>query len=179
MYQTKILKHYAQPFVLAVLTVLLLSNCRSSTQHSSLRVNQQNDSSTIVLSEKTHGSITSQVQTHEDIKGNHWKITYHFDTSKPVDPVTGLPPTSRVEAEGSQVQQQTERQENVSSETSDSLNYQEKKKSNSNNLEQQDTDKHIESGTSIERSIAAGIIIFVIVIAIILYVRSHPSKQNN
>lgn len=179
MYQTKSLKHYAQSFALGLFTVLLLSSCRSSSQHSSLRVNQQKDSAAVTLSATAHGSITSQVQTHEDIKGNHWKITYHFDTSKPTDPTTGLPPTSRMEVEGSQVQQQTERQENVSSETSDTLNYQKKTKSSTNNLEQQDTDKHIESGTRIERSIAAGIILFIIVIAIILYVRSHPSKQNN
>lgn len=177
MYQTKSLEHYAHSFVLA--TALLLLGCRSSSQHSSLRVNQQNDSSAVTLSATAHGSITSQVQTHEDIKGNHWKITYHFDTSKPTNPNTGLPPTSRVEVEGSQVQQQTERQENVSSETSDTLNYQKKTNSSVNNLEQQDKDKRIESGTRIERSIATGIILFIIVIAIILYVRSHPSKQNN
>lgn len=179
MYQTEILKPYVQPFILGILIVLLLCSCRSSSQHSSLRVNQQNDSSAVTLSTTAHGSITSQVQTHEDIKGNHWKITYHFDTSQPTNPTTGLPPISRVEVEGSQVQQQTERQENVSSETSDTLSYQKKTKSNTNSLEQQDKNKHIESDIGIERSITAGIILLIIVIAIILYVRSHPSKQNN
>ena len=103
MYQTKSLKNYVQPISLAILIALLLCNCRSASQHSSVRVSEQTDSVSVRLSSKAHGSITSQAQTQTDINGNKWKITWHFDTSKPTDPVTGLPPTSKLEVEGSEI----------------------------------------------------------------------------
>lgn len=86
MYQTKSLKNYVQPISLAILIALLLCNCRSASHHSSVRVSEQTDSVSVRLSSKAHGSITSQTQTQTDINGNKWKITWHFDTSKPADP---------------------------------------------------------------------------------------------
>ena len=88
MYQTKSLKNYVQPISLAILIALLLCNCRSASHHSSVRVSEQTDSVSVRLSSKAHGSITSQTQTQTDINGNKWKITWHFDTSKPADPTT-------------------------------------------------------------------------------------------
>ena len=174
MYQTKSLKNYVQPISLAILIALLLCNCRSASQHSSVRVSEQTDSVSVRLSSKAHGSITSQAQT--DINGNKWKITWHFDTSKPTDPVTGLPPTSKLEVEGSEIRKQVEQQENVSSQTSDSVSYQKTDTGSSNEYTQQESQKKTESGTGIERSIAIGIILLSIIIGIILYVRSHTSK---
>ena len=63
MYTPKIIKPYAQPFILAILIALLLCNCRSASQHSSVRVSEQADSVSVRLSGKAHGSITSQAQT--------------------------------------------------------------------------------------------------------------------
>lgn len=100
MYTPKIIKPYAQPFILAILIALLFCNCRSAYQHSSVRVSEQTDSVSVRLSSKAHGSITSQAQTQTDINGNKWKITWHFDTSKPADPTTGLSPTSKLEVDG-------------------------------------------------------------------------------
>ncbi|WP_373168932.1 hypothetical protein [Bacteroides cellulosilyticus] len=176
MYQTKSLKNYVQPISLAILIALLLCNCRSAYQHSSARVSEQTDSVSVRLSSKAHGSITSQAQTQTDINGNKWKITWHFDTSKPADPVTGLPPTSKLEVEGSEIRKQVEQQENVSSQTSDSVSYQKTDTGSSNEYTQQESQKQTESGTGIERSIAIGIILLSIIIGIILYVRSHTSK---
>lgn len=179
MHQTKSLKNYVQPISLAILIALLLCNCRSASQHSSVRVSQQAGSTDVKLSSKAHGSITSQTQTQTDINGNKWKITWHFDTSQPADPATGLPPTSKLEVEGSETRKQIENRENVSSETSDSLSYQKTETGTSNEYNQQDSQKQKEAGTGIERSIATGIILLSIIIGIILYVRSHPSKQDN
>lgn len=179
MYSPKIIKSYALPPVMAILIALLLCCCRSTHQHSSLRVNQQKDSSAVRLSEKAHGSISSQSQTHTDINGNKWKITYRFDTSKPTDPLTGLPPTSQLEVEGSEMRTQVENLEKVSSETSDSVSYHHEQAISSSTIDQQNNNKQKETGTNIEKSIGAGIILIALTIAIILYVRSHSSKQNN
>lgn len=179
MHQTKSLKNYVQSIILAILIALLLCHCRSASQHSSMRVSEQTDSVNVKLSGKAHGSIASQVQTHSDISGKKWKVTYHYDTSKPADPATGLPPTSKVEIEGSEVHQQEEQLENVSSETSDTVSYQKTATGSTNEYSQQDSQKQKGTGIGIERSIATGIILLFIIIAIILYVRSHPSKQDN
>lgn len=179
MYQTKILKNYVQPISLAILIALLLCNCRSASQHSSMRVSEQADSVNVRLSSKAHGNLASQVQAHTDTNEKKWKVTYHYDTSKPADPTTGLPPTSKLEIEGSEVQQQVERVENVSSETSDTVSYQKTETGSTNEYNQQDNRKQKETGTGIERSIATGIILIFIITGIILYVRSHPSKQNH
>lgn len=178
-YQTKSLKNYVQSISLAMLIALLLCNCRSASQHSAVRVSEKADSINVKLSGKAHGSIASQVQTHSDTNGKKWKITYHYDTSKPADPATGLPPTSKVEIEGSEIQQQLEQLENVSSETSDTISYQKTATGSTNEYSQQDSLKQKETGTGIERSLAIGIILLFIIIGIILYVRSHPSKQDN
>lgn len=179
MYSPKIINRHALPFIMAILIALLLCCCRSTHQHSSLRINQQKDSSSVKLSEKAHGSITSQSHTRTDINGNKWKITYHFDTSKPSDPSTGLPPTSQLEIEGSEIHTQVEGQENVSSETSGSVSYHHEQAKSSSAADRQDDSKQKATGTSIEKSIAAGIILITFTLAIILYVRSHSSKQNN
>lgn len=179
MHQTKSLKNYVQSIILAILIALLLCHCRSASQHSSMRVSEQTDSVNVKLSGKAHGSIASQVQTHSDTSGKKWKVTYHYDTSKPADPATGLPPTSKLEIEGSEIQQQLEQLENVSSETSDTISYQKSETGTTNAYSQEDSRKQQETGTGIERSIATGIILLFITIAIILYVRSHPSKQDN
>lgn len=179
MHQTKILRNHVYPFTLAILIALLLCCCRSAHQHSSLSVNQQKDSSVVRLSEKAHGSIASQSQTHTDINGNQWRITCHFDTSKPTDPITGLPPTSQLEIEGSEIRTQVESQENVSCETSDTVSYHHDEVKDSSTVDQQNDNKQKETGTNIEKSIGAGIILIALTLAIILYVRSHPSKQNN
>lgn len=179
MCQTKSLKNYVQPISLAILIALLLCNCRSASQYTSKRVSQQRDSTDIKLSSKAHGSITDQVQTQTDINGNKWKITWHFDTSQPADPTTGLPPTSKLEVEGSEIRKQIERQENVSSETSDSVSYQKTETESSNEYSQDDSQKQKESGTGIEKGIATGIILLSTIIGIILYVRSHSSKQDH
>ena len=176
MYTPKIIKPYAQPFILAILIALLLCNCRSASQHSSMRVSEQADSVSVRLSGNAHGNITSQAQTQTDINGNKWKITWHFDTSQPADPTTGLPPTSKLEVEGSEIRKQIENRENVSSETSDSVSYQKTDTGFSNEYTQQESQKQTESGTDIERSIAIGIILLSIIIGIILYVRSHSPK---
>ena len=74
MYTPKIIKPYAQPFILAILIALLLCNCRSASQHTSMRVSEQADSVSVRLSGKAHGNITSQAQTQTDINGNKWKM---------------------------------------------------------------------------------------------------------
>lgn len=176
MYSPKIIKPYALPCILAILIALLLCNCRSASQHTSKRISEQTDSVSVRLSGKAHGSITSQTQTQTGINGNKWKITWHFDASQPADPVTGLPPTSKLEVEGSEIQKQVESQENVSSETSDSVSYQKTDTGTSGEYNQQESQKQTESGTSIERSIATGIILLSIIIGIIVYVRSHSPK---
>lgn len=178
MCQTKILKSYAQSFVLAILIALLLCNCRSASQHSSMRVSQQKDSATIRLSSKAHGSIASQTHTQTDINGNKWKVTWHFDTSKPADSVTGLSPASRLEIEGSEIRKQVKEQEHVSVETSDTLSYHQTETASSDEYTQDDSQKKKETGTNIERSIATGIIILTIIIAFVIYVRSNPPKQD-
>ena len=88
----------------------------------------------------------------------------------------GYPPTSKLEVEGSEIRKQVEHQENVSSQTSDSVSYQKTDTGSSNEYTQQESQKKTESGTGIERSIAIGIILLSIIIGIILYVRSHTSK---
>lgn len=179
MHPPKIINRYALPPVMAILIALLLCCCRSTRQHSSLCANQQGDSSSIKLSEKAHGSIISQSHTHTDINGNKWKITYRFDTSKPSDPLTGLPPASQLEIEGSEIHTQMENQTNVSSETSDSVSYHHEQAKSSSTINQQNDNKQKETGTRIEKSIGTGIILIVFTLAIILYVRSYSSKQNN
>lgn len=77
---------------------------------------------------------------------------------------------------GSEIRKQVEHQENVSSQTSDSVSYQKTDTGSSNEYTQQESQKKTESGTGIERSIAIGIILLSIIIGIILYVRSHTSK---
>lgn len=179
MYSPKIINRYALPFIMAILIVLLLCCCRSAHQHSSLRINQQGDSSSIKLSENAHGSIAGQSHTHTDINGNKWKITYLFDTSKPSDPFTGLPPTSQLEIEGSEIHTQMESRTNVSSETSDSVSYHYEQAKSSSTISQQNDNKQKETGTRIEKSIGSGIILIALTLSIILYVRSYSSKQNN
>lgn len=179
MCQTKILKAYVQSISLAILIALLLCNCRSASQHSAMRVSEQADSTGIQLSAKAYGSIASQAETHSDVTGNKWKVTYHYDTSKPADPATGLPPISKLEVEGSQSREKVEHLENVSSETSDTLSYQKTATGSTNEYSQQDSLQQRETGTGIERSLAIGIILLFIIIGIILYVRSHSSKQDN
>lgn len=176
MHQTKSLKKYVQSISLAILIALLLCNCRSASQHASMRVSEQADSVSVRLSGKAHGNITSQAQTQTDINGNKWKITWHFDTSQPADPTTGLSPTSKLEVERSEIRKQIESQENVSSQTSDSISFQKTDTGSSNEYTQQESQKQTESGTDIERSIAIGIILLSIIIGIIIYVRSHSPK---
>lgn len=166
-------------FIVAIHIAIVFCGCRTAIQHTAAQVSHQKDSSDVELLQGAHGSIASQVQTHTDIIGNKWKITWHFDTSKPINPTTGLPPASGLEIEGSEMQKQMEKKTNVSSETSDSLSYHAKEVSSSDSASQQTDDKQTESGTSIERSIAAGIFVIIIIIAIILYARSNPPKQNH
>lgn len=173
------IKSYALHSILAILVALLQCGCRSSSQHSSMRVSQQKDSSYGRVSEKAHGSIASNVQSHADIAGNTWKITWHFDTSQPADPATGLPPASSMEIEGSEIRKHVEKQENVSYETSDSLSYHKVEESTSKGYSEENSERQKQSGTSIERSIATGILLIFIVIVFIIYVRSNPSKQNH
>lgn len=179
MYSPKIINRYVLPFIMGIPIALLLCCCRSAYQHSSLRINQQGDSSSIKLSEKAHGNIASQSHTHTDINGNKWKITYRFDTSKPSDPFTGLPPTSQMEIEGNEIHTQMEIQTNISSETSDSVSYHHEQAKSSSTKNQQNDNKQKETGTRIEKSIGTGIILITLTLSIILYVRSYSSKQNN
>ena len=49
------------------------------------------------------------------IDSNSWRITWTFDTSKPVDPTTNLPPVQSVQAEGTKLQVQEDSKEEVDS----------------------------------------------------------------
>lgn len=116
------MKHVAPPIhYFACLAVAgLLCSCRAAYQRDSHIQENAHLSQSGSTAHTATGTIASQVKTERDEQGNHWKITYRFDTSLPADPSTGRSPISDIEVEGSQSTAHTRQEANESAQLSDS-----------------------------------------------------------
>ena len=182
MSQTKIIKAFVTQ-VLLVLSLLpvVCSGCSSSLNRSSRIEREAKDSSFLALIRQITERLDSETNTNLHHTQNEIRTIITFDTDKPADPSTGLPPISSVETKGSTSELAKHKQEKLSYQKNDSLGLEENSGSEESYQESDEKQKEVEVGKDISKAISIEIIILVIVISIIIiiYVRSHSSKQSN
>lgn len=98
-------------FAVAIGCTILFAGCRAHRQLSSQQTIEERDNfnehmvtrySNEELSKLTESTITDK---------ETWSFTMVFDTSKPADPETGLPPVESIQATGTKQQVQEDREE--------------------------------------------------------------------
>ena len=102
-------------FAVAVGCALFMSGCRAHRQLSTVQTVEERDHIServeVERTESEQSTITESVSTDSE----SWSVTWTFDTSKPVDPETNLPPVESIKAEGKKLQAKAEKQEEVDS----------------------------------------------------------------
>lgn len=177
------MKHHAYlvSYLICLSIVGLLCSCRTAYQRNTHTQENTHLSQSDAILHTSTGTIASQVTTEREEQGKHWKITYRFDTSKPIDPLTGLPPTSDIEIEGNEVTAQTKQETNESTQLSDST-------ATKNDLtlytdKELTTNKSVdtEALTGVDDGIRYGLLIGIPLVLIILtriyYVRKKDSSE--
>ena len=182
MYQPKKLIAYATKILLVLSLIPFVCGGCSSSHNRSTRIERETkDSSFLVLIRQITERLDRETNTNLQHTQNEFRTIITFDTDKPADPTTGLPPISSVETTGSASELNKQIQETVNYQKNDSLGVAEKKGSEESYQESEDKKKDVEVGTDISGAISTGIIILFIIISIIIiiYVRSNTPKQSN
>ena len=174
------MKQYAKSIIYFTFPLIIgnLCACRSAKSGTD---RTQADTSLSQLERIEHnasGTISSQVKTKETEKGNTWRIVCNFDTSLPVDPQTGLPPTSSIEIEGSETETQTSQEDNESARVSDNLSKQNAIDLDTSDQSEKQTDNEHTVFAGIDKGIKTGLIIGIPIILIILIAIIHARKKN-
>ena len=178
------MKHHAHFFNYFVSLVIagLLCSCRAAYQRDTHTQEKANLSKSVNSLHTTTGTIASQAKTEKDEQGSGWKITYHFDTSQPINPITGLPPTSGIQIEGSQNTIKTKEEKNQSEQLSDSTSNESKTNQSTSNESATQSVMEAEGLTGIDdglkTGLAIGIPIAFILLALIYYVRYHKTNTS-
>lgn len=179
------MKHYAHIliYLVCLASAWLLYGCRTTYQNNRSTQEQSNlsitDSALLTRTENAYSRFN--LNQEEAAKG--WKVKVDFDTTKPADPSTGLPPISNIEIEGSETTIKTLLQKDDTThisdkqETTTDITLQQNKQSES----QKNTGGSIATG--IDDGLKYGLIIGIPVILIILilpfyvkYRQKNPSK---
>lgn len=98
------MKHHAHTliYLVCLAAAWLLCSCRTTYQKDLSTQEQSSLSiSDSILYTRT-GDIYSRFNLNQEEAGKDWKVKINFNTSKPADPKTGLPPISDIEIEGSE-----------------------------------------------------------------------------
>ena len=98
-------------FAVAIGCALLVSGCRAHRQLSTVQTVEERDHITERMEVERTTVDRSALTKFTTIDSNSWRITWTFDTSKPVDPSTNLPPVQSFQAEGTKLQVQEDSQE--------------------------------------------------------------------
>lgn len=176
------MKHQTKVIYPALLLLTcLLCACRTTKSRTSKSHTEVVTSQLDRLEHKASGTISSQVSTQEDTHGNSYRIVWHFDTSLPTDPDTGLPPVSSLEIEGSQTTQHASRQEDTNTALTDSLSINKEFDliaiDDSDSQSDSDRSALTQIGEGIKTGLIIGIPVTIILIALIYYVRKKNSSK--
>lgn len=174
------MKQYAKSIIYFTFPLIIGNLCACRSAKSGIDRTQA-DTSLSQLERIEHnasGTISSQVKTKETEKGNTWRIVCNFDTSLPVDPQTGLPPTSSIEIEGGETETQTSQEDNESARVSDNLSKQNAIDLDASDQSERQTDNEHTVFAGIDKGIKTGLIIGIPIVLIILIVIGHARKKN-
>lgn len=174
------MKQYAKSIIFCAFPLIIGSLCACRSAKSGID-RTQTDMSLSQLERIEHnvsGTISSQVKTKETEKGNTWRIVCNFDTSLPVNPQTGLPPTSSIEIEGSETETHTSQEDNKSARVSDNLSKQNAINLDTSNQFERQTDNEYTAFAGIDKGIRTGLIIGIPIVLIILALISHARKKD-
>lgn len=178
------MKPYARILILAVCLVIawLFGSCRSSSQRNTSSQEKFALSSVSNDSVSARGVLTSVTTSTQATDSNWEKTTYTFDTSKPANPNTGLPPLSSVSIEGIQTATQTKKEEHHTADVS--------AQSSTKNAVEVSTDKVAQGSTQYKGSVLSGvdsglkiglmigIPLAVLILGIIIYLKYGKRKTN-
>lgn len=114
-------------FIIALALVLslglLAAGCRSHRHVQTASDVQQRDSFAALVVRQSRSLSSSTSFSTRTSDRNTWRITWNFDTSKPADPETHLPPVASIQVEGEeQTQEETSSTDDVAVETENEQN---------------------------------------------------------
>lgn len=176
------MKHHAHPliYLVCLASAWLLCCCRTTHQSDSNTQEQTNlsvsDSARRIRTEDAYSKFNQE----QEQTGKNWKVKVNFDTSKPTDPSTRLPPISDIEIEGSETTAKTLLQKIDTTHVSD------KQETKTDISLQQDkhSESHIDTNSSaatgLDNGIKYGLIIGIPIALIILTLPIYARyKQKN
>ena len=142
--------------------------CRTSRQSSYSSNSSLQLSGTEEIKRERTDDMSSRFSLREEQNQKTWKATINYDTSKPADASTGLPPVSSIEIEGSEkeVKAMLEKEDTIRSqegeESSSRLEIQDRR------LLEKETNTNLSAATGIESGFKYGLIIGIPIVLIII-----------
>lgn len=162
--------------------ITLCVGCRSSYSRNNKSETHSKLNYTGNMSYTSAGTVSSQTYNTKENDSNWYRIAYTFDTSKPADPSTGLPPISNLSVEGSQATSKDTQRVNNYTHSQDSiqasaeLNHNVDSTTSGNAAHQGGVLSGIDQG--IKTGLSIGIPVFFILLSLLVYARIRKKNSS-
>lgn len=160
------MKHYAINLMLLLGCGLWLFACRTHHHglHSSEVLQRENVSEQCAM--QSYTSIQQQQTQAAKSETSSWRITFHYDTSKPPQPSTGLPPVQSMSIEGSETMQTSSADLQVQAERVDSTQTTKNAESICEQRVTSESSTEVRAGVDVSNALVGGIVLALLILFI-------------
>lgn len=160
------MKRYVVHTAISFLCGLLLVSCR--THHHGVQSSYTSQRENLVeeCDMQSHSTIQTTHSTASRGETSSWRITFHYDTSKPPQPSTGLPPVQSMSIEGSETMQTSSADLQVQTERLDSTQTTKAAESICEQRMTSESTTEVRAGVDVSKALVGGIVLALLILII-------------